>query len=117
MVEPKLLLELLVCLLADPSRFDRGGERFEGGIGRQVRHIVFLLSGRPPLADEPDFVARHELHTIVEHPVLMAIRNPDTAGCEDTCQPAFMRPVRGLFFSLNWLNFPIHQDVCSVLDR
>jgi hypothetical protein len=41
-----------------------------------------LLSGRPPLADEPDLVAGHALHTIIEHAVLMAIRNPDTAGCE-----------------------------------
>ena len=45
-------------------------------IGRQVRHIVFLLPGRPPLADEPDLVTRHALHTVIEHPVLMAIRIP-----------------------------------------
>ena len=85
MVEPKLLLELLVCLFTYPSSFDRGDEHLDGGIGRQVRHIVFSLSGRPPLADEPDLVAGHALHTIIEHAVLMAIRNPDTAGCEETC--------------------------------
>ena len=92
MVEAKLLLELLMRLLTDPSGLDRGGERLEGGIGRQVRHIVFLLAGRPAFADEPDLVARHALHTIIEHAVLMAIRNADTAGREETCQPTFGAP-------------------------
>ena len=57
MVEPKFLFELLVRLFTDPSGFDRGGEPLDGGIRRQVRHIVFLPSSRPPLADEPDLVA------------------------------------------------------------
>ncbi len=92
MVEPKLLLELLVGLFTDPPGLDRGSERLDGGIGRQVRHIVFLLPGRPPLADEPDLVARHALHTVIEHPVLMAIRNANTAGREETCQPTFGAP-------------------------
>ncbi len=91
-VEPKLLLELLVGLFTDPSGFDRSGERVDSGIGRQVRRIVFLLSCRPPLADQPDLVARHALHTITEHPVLVAIGNPDTASGEETCQPTFGAP-------------------------
>ena len=74
-------------LLTDPPRLDCGGEHFEPGIGRQVRHIVFLLPGRSPLANEPDLVARHALHAIVEHPVLMAIRNADAASCKVACQP------------------------------
>ena len=91
-VEPKLLLELLVSLFTDPPGLYRGSERLDGGIGRQVRHIVFLFPGRPPLADEPDLVTRHALHTVIEHPVLMAIRNADTAGREETCQPTFGAP-------------------------
>src|SRR5215218_7833389 len=74
-------------LLTDPPRLDCGGEHFEPGIGRQVRHLVFLLPGRSPLANEPDLVARHALHAIVEHPVLMAIRNADAASCKVACQP------------------------------
>ena len=92
MVEPKLLLELLVGLFTDPPGLDRGGERLDGGIGRQVRDIVFLLPGRPPLADEPDLVARHALHTIIEHPVLMTIGDADTAAREETCQPTLGAP-------------------------
>ena len=88
-VKAKLLLELLMGLLTDPSGFDRRGEPLEARIGRQVRHIVFLLASRPAFADEPDLVARHALHSVIEHAVLMAIRNADTAGCEETCQPTF----------------------------
>jgi hypothetical protein len=51
-----------------------------------------LLPSHPPLTDEPDLVARHALHTIIEHPVLMAIGNADTAGREETCQPTFGAP-------------------------
>src|SRR5260370_7586242 len=91
-VEPKPLLELLVGLFTDPPGLDRGSERLDGGIGRQVRHIVFLLPGRPPLADEPDLVARHALHTVIEHPVLMASPNPDTAGPEETSPPTLPSP-------------------------
>ena len=92
MVEPKFLFELLVRLFTDPSGFDRGGQRLDGGIGRQVRHIVFLLAGRTPLADEPHLVARHALDAIIEHSMLMAIRNPNTAGGEEACQPTFRAP-------------------------
>src|ERR1700679_190540 len=79
-------------LLTDPSGFDRGGEHLEARIGREVRHIVFLLASRPAFADKPDLVARHALHTIIKHAVLMAIRNADTAGCEETCQPTLRAP-------------------------
>jgi len=51
-----------------------------------------LLASRPAFADEPDLVARHALHTIIAHAVLMAIRNADTAGREETCQPTFGAP-------------------------
>jgi len=88
MVEPQLLLELLMCLFTNPSCFDGSGEHRDSGIGRQVRYIVFLLSGRPPFADEPDLIAGHALHTIIEHAVLMAIRKSDTAGGEVTGQRA-----------------------------
>ena len=53
MVEAEFLFELLMRRLTDPPGFDRGGERLEARIGRQVRHIVFLLAGRPAFADEP----------------------------------------------------------------
>ena len=84
-VEAEFLLELLMRLLTDPSGFDRGGKRFEARIGWQVRHIVFLFARRPAFADEPDLVARHALHTIVAHAVLVAIRYANTSSREETC--------------------------------
>jgi hypothetical protein len=51
-----------------------------------------LLASRPTFADEPDLVARHALHTIIEHAVLVAIRDADTASREETCQPTFCPP-------------------------
>ena len=71
-IEAEFLLELLMRLFTDPSGFDRGGEFRQARIGWQVRHIVFLFARRPAFADEPDLVARHALHTIVDHAVLMA---------------------------------------------
>ena len=92
MVETKLLLELLMRLLTDPSGFDRGGEHSEGS-HRLVSstHSIFACQ-RPAFADEPDLVARHALHTIIAHAVLMAIRNADPAGREEACQPTFGAP-------------------------
>ena len=79
MVEAKFLLELLMRLFTDPSGLDRGSEHLEARIGREVRHIVFLLASRPAFADEPDFIARHALHTLIEHAVLVAIGDADIA--------------------------------------
>src|ERR1700722_10496888 len=56
-VEAEFFLKLLVGLLADPSRLDRGGKRLEAGVGRQVGKIVFALARGAPL-DEPGLLAR-----------------------------------------------------------
>ena len=48
MVEAEFFLELLVSLLADPTRFDRRSHFPEIGVGREVGQIVFLLAGRSP---------------------------------------------------------------------
>ncbi len=91
-VEAEFFLQLLMRLLADPSGFDRSGERLEARIGWQVRHIVFWLAGRPPFADEPDFVARHAWHAIIKPAVLMTVCDANAANCEGACQPALCAP-------------------------
>ncbi len=85
MIEPEFLFELLVCLFADPSGFYRGGQRLDGGIGRQVRDVIFFLAGRASLANEPHLIARHALYTIIKHPMLMAVSHPNAAGGEVAC--------------------------------
>ena len=46
-VQPQLVLELLVQLLAHPARLDQGGQGLERGLGRQVREVVLALAARP----------------------------------------------------------------------
>ena len=55
--EAQLLFELLVRLLADPARLDRGGEGAQRRPGRQVAQVELALAGGSPLADEPGFLA------------------------------------------------------------
>ncbi|GLR66630.1 hypothetical protein GCM10010909_13100 [Acidocella aquatica] len=98
MIEAKFLFELLVRLLTDPSGLDRGGQRFDGGIGRQVRHIIFLLACQTPLADEPHLRARHALYTIIEHLMLMAVGHPNTASGKAACQVTFRTLTLGDLF-------------------
>ena len=112
MVEAEFFFQLLMRLLADPSGFDRGGELLETGIGRKVGHIVFSLAGRPPFADEPDFVARHALRAIIKHAMLMTVRNADAAGREKTCQPGTIRNFvcgRGIMGRMEIPNVPTQR--------
>src|SRR5260370_7957234 len=67
MIEAEFFLELLVRLLAGPAGLDRRGEGFEIGVGGEVGKIIFLLSGRAPLADEPDLFAWRVLHASVAY--------------------------------------------------
>ncbi len=52
-IEPQFLLQLLMDLLADPTRFDRPGQRQERGPRRMIGQVVFLLARGAPFADEP----------------------------------------------------------------
>src|ERR1700722_6522239 len=88
-VEAKFFLELLVGLLADPSRLDRGGERPEAGVGRQVGKIVFALARGAPLADEPGLLARHALHALVMDALWRTIGDPHAHGGEGSRQRPF----------------------------
>jgi len=77
MIEIKFFLELLACLLTDPSGLDRRAEFAKIRIGRQVRHIVFLLASRPMFSDDPVLVTRYMLHTISAY---NAYDHPQHAG-------------------------------------
>jgi hypothetical protein len=64
-VEAEFLLQLLMGLLANPSCLDGGGQPAQVHPGWQVRKIVFLLSRRAVLADEPGLVPRKMLPILV----------------------------------------------------
>ena len=57
MIEPQLLLELLVRLLANPTRLDGGGERLEADVGRKIGEVVFAFARGAALAHQPDLGA------------------------------------------------------------
>src|SRR3712207_6376314 len=57
LAEAQLLLELLVRLLADPARLDRGRERAQRRAGGEVAEVVLALAAAAPLAHQPDLRA------------------------------------------------------------
>src|SRR5277367_861700 len=88
-IEAEFFLELLVGLLADPSRLDRGGERLEVGVGRQVGKIVFALARGATLADEPGLLARHVLHALLMDALWRTIGDEHAHGGEGRRQRSF----------------------------
>jgi hypothetical protein len=68
-VEPQLVFELLVHLLADPPRLDQGGQGLEGGIGREIGQVVLPFAGSAMLGDEPRLVTRQVLRPRRDRPV------------------------------------------------
>src|SRR5262249_56301076 len=71
--------------LADPSGLDGGGQGAQVRPGGQVGEIVFLLSRRPMFADEPGFVPRQMLLTLVSY----ALRRPVSDTDTDSTKAAF----------------------------
>ena len=57
-VQAQLVLHLLVHLLADPARFDQGGQGLERGIGREIGQVVLPFAGGAVLAYQPSLVTR-----------------------------------------------------------
>ena len=100
MVEAEFFLELLMRLSADPPRLDRGSEHFERGIGRQVRHVLFLLPDRSTLADKPDLVTRHALHAVFEHPVPMAFRDADPTSRKGNRSRGWQKRLTGAGYTI-----------------
>jgi len=74
MVEAKLLFQLLMSLLADPSLFDCGSQVAQIHLGWQVGKIILFLSRQALLADEPGLVTRKMLLTFVPYPLRRSIR-------------------------------------------
>src|SRR6201995_2498695 len=88
-IEAEFFLELLMGLFAGPSGLDRGGERLEVGVGRQVGKIVFALARGATLADEPGLLARHVLHALVVDALWRTIGAPHAHGGEGGRQRPF----------------------------
>ncbi|HEY6520738.1 MAG TPA: hypothetical protein VIZ19_15375 [Roseiarcus sp.] len=81
-IEAEFLLELLMRLFANPSRFDCRGERPETRVGGWIGEIALALAGGAPLADEPSLFAWHVLRALVVDAVLRTIGDPYANGGE-----------------------------------
>ena len=99
-VETEFFLQLLMGLLADPSRLDRGSQAAQVHLGRQVGEIVFRLPGCAVLADEPRFIAWKMLLTLIPYPLGRSVGDAHTDSSKLGFQPAFRpaAPTRGLPF-------------------
>src|ERR1700704_4757917 len=89
-VEAEFLFQLLMGLLANPSRLDGGGQGSQAGRSRQVGEIVFLLSRRPVFADKPGLVSRQMLLTLVPDPLRWSVGGAYT----DSGKAGFELPLR-----------------------
>ena len=72
-IEAELFFQLLVSLLANPSRFDGSRQGVQVGARRQVGEIVFLLPRYPVFTDEPDLFAGQMLLTFVLDPLRWSV--------------------------------------------
>src|SRR3982750_607310 len=88
-IEPELLFQLLMRLLADPTCLDEGGELLQRRVGRQVREIVFALTRAAMLTPQPDLVAGQMLAGPALQAHLRPIGDPHPHGRE-------LRPQRTL---------------------
>ena len=68
-IEAEFFLQLLMGLLADPSRLDGGRQDAQVCFCRQVCEIVFLLTRDTLFANEPCLVPRQMLLTLVPNPL------------------------------------------------
>ncbi len=87
-VEAEFFFQLLMGLLADPSRLDGGGQAAQVCPRGQVGKIIFLLSRHPVLADKPGLVARHVLLTHVPDPLRRPVGSTHTDRGKAGFQPA-----------------------------
>src|SRR5258706_15201069 len=85
-VETQFFFQLLVSLLANPSRLDGGRQGAQVGLRWQVGEIVFLLSRHPVFADEPSLVPWQMLLALVSDPLRWSVCYAHTDGGETSLE-------------------------------
>jgi integrase len=101
-IETEFFFQLLVSLLANPSRLDGGRQGAQVRLRRQVGEIEFLLSRHPVFADEPGLLSGQPtlLHGhALEAPALISLHTG-------------MR--RGELLALKWRNIDLEDEVIRV---
>src|ERR1043166_3230572 len=89
-------------LLTNPSCLDGGGECAQIRRRREIGKIVFLLPLGTLLSDEPSFVAREMLLTLIPNPLRRAVGGADTESSKSGFQPTFRpaAPAHGFPFGV-----------------
>ncbi len=88
-IEAEFLFQLLVSLLANPSRLD--GSRQAAQVARrgQVGEIVLFLPRHPVFADEPSLVAGQMLLTLVADQLWRAVGYPHANRSKTSLELSF----------------------------
>src|SRR5947207_4513857 len=82
-IETEFFFQLLVSLLANPSRLDDARQGAQVHLRRQVGEIVFLLSRYPVFPDHQSLVAGQMLLPLVPNPLRRPAANQH-ADCNKT---------------------------------
>ena len=88
-IKTEFFFQLLVSLLANPSRLDGGRQGAQVGLRRQVGEIVFLLSRHPVFADEPSLVPGQMLLTLVPDPLRWSVGDPHADSSKTSLELSF----------------------------
>ena len=88
-IETEFFLQLLVSLLANPSRLDGGRQGAQVRLCRQIGEIVFLLSRQPMFADEPGLVPWQMLLTLVPDPLRRSVGYPHAHSSKTSLELSF----------------------------
>jgi len=75
-VETEFFFQLLMSLLANPSRLDGGRQCAQVGLPRPIGEIVFSLSRRTVFADEPSLLPGEMLLPLVPDPLRWSVGDP-----------------------------------------
>ena len=85
-IETEFFFQLLVSLLANPSRLDGGRQGAQVGLRRQVGEIVFFLSRRTVFADEPSLLAGQMLLPLVPDPLRWSVGDSHADGSKTSLE-------------------------------
>ena len=91
-IETEFFFQLLVSLLANPSRFDGGRQGAQVRLRRQVGEIEFLLSRHPVFADEPDLLAGQMLLALVPDSLWWSVCCAHTDGGKNRNKSSWLAP-------------------------
>src|SRR6266536_2227179 len=88
-IKTEFFFQLLVSLLANPSRLDGGRQGAQVGVRRLVGEIVFLLSRHPVFTDEPSLVPWQMLLTLVPDPLRWSVGDPHADRSKTSLELSF----------------------------